>query len=190
MKPDCFYALQRKRRRNSPTTSEGTFSLIRFACKKSRIGGDLAQFRVDNMQISLHCRLCGGGGSLALTFLCPNSLLTGKITGNSRDSGPPRAHCFSLTSTFPRRYSVRAKNRAGNFQGRIRELSVRFEILLGLPRISLDSSYFGLCFGAAIIKHLQFTWILRHLRGDLAFVAGFVNPHSAPALAGRLQATE
>jgi hypothetical protein len=30
-------------------------------------------------------RLRGGAGSLALTLLCPNSLLTGKITGNFRE---------------------------------------------------------------------------------------------------------
>jgi hypothetical protein len=38
--------------------------------------------------ISLQSRLRGGGRSLALTFLRPNSLLTGKITGNLRDFDP------------------------------------------------------------------------------------------------------
>jgi hypothetical protein len=38
-------------------------------------------------RLSLHCRLYGGAGSLALTFLLPNSLLTGNLTGNFEKFG-------------------------------------------------------------------------------------------------------
>jgi hypothetical protein len=45
-------------------------------------------FRRKASGISLQSRLRGGARSLALTFLWPNSLLTGKITGNLRNLGP------------------------------------------------------------------------------------------------------
>src|ERR1039458_5664518 len=80
-----------------------------------------SQFQEQSRRISPHFRLCGGGGSLALTFLCLNSLLTGNLTGNFQDLSVPKPHSSSLSCSFQCRNSFQVKNRAGNFQGRIRE---------------------------------------------------------------------
>ena len=53
--------------------------------KNREIRAYFAYFGGNEGGISLQSRLRGGGRSLALTFLRPNSLLTGKITGNLRD---------------------------------------------------------------------------------------------------------
>jgi len=60
------------------------FSPVRFVAQKSENTGMFAHFAGNRGGISLQCRLRGGARSLALTFLRPNSLLTGKITGNLR----------------------------------------------------------------------------------------------------------
>ena len=54
------------------------FSAVQFEMRKSRIGGLFGQFSEKARQIPLQDRLCGGAGSLALTLLRPNSLVTGK----------------------------------------------------------------------------------------------------------------
>jgi hypothetical protein len=50
--------------------------------KYYQIRAFLAYFAAKGRAFSLQSRLAGGAGSLALTFLCPNSLLTGNLTGN------------------------------------------------------------------------------------------------------------
>jgi hypothetical protein len=85
------------------------------------IGALFARISTNYGKSSHQSRLRGGAGSLALIFLCPNSLLTGNLTGNFEDFGLPKSHFLSLSCTFQRRNSFQAKIRAGNFQGRIRE---------------------------------------------------------------------
>jgi hypothetical protein len=57
--------------------------------------------------ISLHPRLSGGVPSLALTFLRPNSLLT----GNLRFLGPEKSHFFSLVGAFCWDWQSTVKNK-------------------------------------------------------------------------------
>ena len=65
--------------------------------------------------------LYGGAGSLALTILCPNSLLTGNLTGNLANSGALKPHFLSLSCTFQKETSGSGKVRAGNLQECISE---------------------------------------------------------------------
>jgi hypothetical protein len=51
--------------------------------EESPNSADFSQFPEQFRRISLHCRLYGGEGSLPKLF-SPNSLLTGKNTGNFR----------------------------------------------------------------------------------------------------------
>ncbi|MGH9545620.1 MAG: hypothetical protein ACRD23_10435 [Terriglobales bacterium] len=67
-------------------------------------------------------RLCGGEGSLALTVLRRNSLLTGNLTGNFGISGLPKAALLiSKPHISGEKQTFDAQIRAGNFQGCIRE---------------------------------------------------------------------
>ena len=81
VKPDCPRALQRKAR--SIAESTGRQSLLGLSRKNQEIGACSAHCERAKGEDSVHFRLDGGGRSLALTFLRENSLLTGKITGNS-----------------------------------------------------------------------------------------------------------
>ena len=71
--------------------------------------------------VSLRFRLAGGAGSLALTFLCPNSLLTGNLTGNRANSGALKPHFLSLSCTFQKETSGSgispSREFAGMYQG-------------------------------------------------------------------------
>ena len=59
-----------------------TLSLVRFVEEVLRESGVSRLFQEQRSSVSLQLRLRGGGGSLLLTLLRPNSLLTGKNTGN------------------------------------------------------------------------------------------------------------
>ena len=100
LEPDCSGAFQRKRQQHLPAEpSEDTFSGP-VSGQEVKNCGDFPRLSGERRWISLQTRLRGGGGSLALTFLCPNSLLTGNLTGNFEYSGPPKAHFLSLSLTF------------------------------------------------------------------------------------------
>lgn len=76
-KSDCPCALQRKGLRSCPFGScEDPFSSP-VSWQLSRKSGVFRRFRQQYRGLSPQTRLRGGAGSLALTFLCPNSLLTG-----------------------------------------------------------------------------------------------------------------
>src|ERR1035438_1836614 len=69
-------------RSSGGTQLTGPFSLVRFVegiLRKARVS---RQLREQRSRVSLQSRLSGGGGSLLLTLLRPNSLVTGKNTGN------------------------------------------------------------------------------------------------------------
>ena len=66
--------------------------------------GIFAYFAAKGGAVSLRFRLAGGAGSLALTILCPNSLLT----GNLANSGALKPHFLSLSCTFQKETSVEA----------------------------------------------------------------------------------
>ena len=78
-------------------------------------------FAVEGGAVSLQFRLAGGAGSLALTFLCPNSLLTGNLTGNLANSGALKPHFLSLSCTFQKETSGSgispSREFAGMYQG-------------------------------------------------------------------------
>jgi hypothetical protein len=80
-----------------------------------------AYFAAKSGAVSLQFRLAGGAGSLALTFLCPNSLLTGNLTGNRANSGALKPHFLSLSCTFQKETSGSgispSREFAGMYQG-------------------------------------------------------------------------
>jgi len=68
--------------------------------KIRELAGIWRGFQEHKRQNSLQFRLCGGARSLALTFLCLNSLLTGKNTGNLRDFALENRTLGSLNRSF------------------------------------------------------------------------------------------
>jgi hypothetical protein len=58
-----------------------------LGCRKTAIDVIDSKENVRQATMDAGFKTSGGARSLALTFLCPNSLLTGKITGNSQDFG-------------------------------------------------------------------------------------------------------
>src|SRR6266849_36558 len=106
--PDCACAVQRKAGRLTPFDPASPFSPVRFADEILRNTGIFAYFAAKGGAVSLRFRLAGGAGSLALTFLCPNSLLTGNLTGNLANSGALKPHFLSLSYTFQKETSVQA----------------------------------------------------------------------------------
>jgi len=86
LKPDCVCAIQRKRPQSLALACGGTFSPVRFGGQSCGIAEISSDFQRNACRFSLHSRLRGGGGSLALTFLCPNSLL--RIVKNFVFQGP------------------------------------------------------------------------------------------------------
>jgi len=99
LKPDCVCALQRKRPQNFPTVFNGTA----ISCDLQRNAAEFLYFAAKSGAVSLQFRLAGGAGSLALTVLCPNSLLTGNLTGESCNSGTLKSHFLSLSYTVQKR---------------------------------------------------------------------------------------
>ena len=89
--------------------------------RDSRNCGHFERFCGECSPVSLQPRLRGGAGSLALTLLRQNSLVTGNLTGNFEDFSLRKPHLFSLSCTFQSRNRFRTKIRAGNFQGQISE---------------------------------------------------------------------
>src|ERR1022692_4721225 len=100
LKPDCQTAPQRKRSQSRPAILGVPFSPVRFAGQLLRNTGIPRVFRSEGCGFSLQPRLRGGVGSLALTFLLPNSLLAGNLTGNFREIWPFKPYCFSPIRTF------------------------------------------------------------------------------------------
>src|ERR1017187_1464657 len=88
LKPDCSDALRRKRPQSLPAAMSRTLSPVRFERKRMRNCAHFLQFPEQSRRISLHFRLYGGAGSLTLTFLCPNSLLTREFNRNFENFGP------------------------------------------------------------------------------------------------------
>jgi hypothetical protein len=77
---------EKKVRKPACRIGQDTFSGP-LCVKDSRNYGQFERFHKNCGLFSLHVRLYGGAGSLALTFLCPNSLLTGNLTGNFENFG-------------------------------------------------------------------------------------------------------
>ena len=86
------------------------------------IGALFARISTNYGKSSHQSRLRGGAGSLALTLLRPNSLVTGNLTGNFEDFSLRKPHSLSLSCTVQGRERLRVENRAGNFQRWISEL--------------------------------------------------------------------
>jgi hypothetical protein len=69
--------------------------------RKSQIDGLFPKISGNVGPISLHFRLRGGARSLALTFLCLNSLLTGKNTGKFARFCSRKSHSWFSKSLIP-----------------------------------------------------------------------------------------
>jgi hypothetical protein len=109
------------------------------AAQISRKLGIFPVFRKRQRGLSLQLRLPelrlrGGARSLALTFLRPNSLLTGKTTGNLRD--------LSIQNRTPLLYVAHSARREVNFtqieQGINRDVSGKFGARSGFATGHLD----------------------------------------------------
>ena len=79
--------------------------VLRFVLQMKVLRRESKADKTTNCVISQYS---GGAGSLALTFLCPNSLLTGNLTGNLANSGALKPHFLSLSCTFQKETSVQA----------------------------------------------------------------------------------
>src|SRR5438093_4025694 len=92
-------------------------SPVRFWGDNRRIAAIFSCFSRTTAGFSLRSRLCGGAGSLALTVLCPNCLLTGNLTGNLANSGALKPHFLSLSCTFQKETSGSAISPSREFAG-------------------------------------------------------------------------
>ena len=95
LKVGLLFATRRKRGISRSRLLGSPFSPVRFGGQLSRNTGLYRIFQGERSGLSLHSRMGGGARSLSLTLLRLNSLLTGKNTGNLRNSAPENA-CFSL----------------------------------------------------------------------------------------------
>jgi hypothetical protein len=96
--------------------ARGTFSGP-VCAEDSRNCRQFKRFHKNCRQVFLRCRLYGGAGSLALTILCPNSLVSGKITGNFQDFSPPETALFLSNLQIPGEKHFSAENPSREFSG-------------------------------------------------------------------------
>src|ERR1017187_4109735 len=100
IKPDRPSTLRRKYRESQPPDSRTALSPSSVSTGNTQNCGHFTRFLGEGRRVSLLLRLDGGGWSLLRTLLRPNSLLTGKNTGNFANVGRPNVAVIAVRYSF------------------------------------------------------------------------------------------